>query len=84
MWHDLIGFGGSNEGEIYFGAPLSLVTIAFCLSNHVPVQATVKLYVAAQNVAAHREFDKGKKDKQAMTRAELNKTIGGKGRLRRS
>ncbi|XP_021829891.1 uncharacterized protein LOC110770116 [Prunus avium] len=39
------------------------------------LKATFKLFVAAQNVAAHRDFDRGKRDEHALTTAELNRTI---------
>ncbi|XP_008225455.1 PREDICTED: uncharacterized protein LOC103325102 [Prunus mume] len=42
------------------------------------MKATVKLFIAARNVAAHREFDRGKRDEHAVTVAELNRTIGEK------
>ncbi|CAL9025323.1 unnamed protein product, partial [Prunus brigantina] len=39
------------------------------------LKATMKLFIAAQNVAAHREFDRGKRDEHAVTTAELKRTI---------
>ncbi|XP_021828681.1 probable E3 ubiquitin-protein ligase LUL4 [Prunus avium] len=45
------------------------------------LKATFKLFVAAQNVAAHRDFDRGKRDEQAMTMAELNRTYGEKAKV---
>ncbi|PQM42209.1 uncharacterized protein Pyn_23037 [Prunus yedoensis var. nudiflora] len=42
------------------------------------LQATLKLFIAAQNVAAHLELDQGKRDEQAVTVTELSRTIGEK------
>ncbi|XP_008244897.1 PREDICTED: uncharacterized protein LOC103343005 [Prunus mume] len=45
------------------------------------MKATLKLFVATQNVAAHREFDRGQRDEQAVTVAKLNRTIGEKAKV---
>ncbi|XP_021829885.1 uncharacterized protein LOC110770112 [Prunus avium] len=42
------------------------------------LEASMKLFIAAQNVAAHYEFDRGKRDEQAVTVAELKRTISEK------
>ncbi|PQQ21350.1 uncharacterized protein Pyn_36855 [Prunus yedoensis var. nudiflora] len=44
-------------------------------------KATFKLFVAAQNVAAYRDFDQGKRDEHAVTIAKLNRTIGEKAKV---
>lgn len=41
----------------------------------------LKLFVVAQNVAAHRDFDRGKRDEQAVTVAELKRTIREKAKV---
>lgn len=41
----------------------------------------MKLFIAAHNVAAHREFDQGKRDEQAVTVADLSRTIGEKAKV---
>ncbi|VVA41276.1 PREDICTED: E3 ubiquitin-ligase [Prunus dulcis] len=46
------------------------------------MKATLKLFVVAQNVAAHREFDRGKRDEQAVTVAELSRTIAEKAKVK--
>ncbi|CAL8162193.1 unnamed protein product [Prunus armeniaca] len=45
------------------------------------MKATLKLFIAAQNVAAHSEFDHEKRDEQAVTTAELSRTIGEKAKM---
>ncbi|CAL2242454.1 unnamed protein product [Prunus armeniaca] len=45
------------------------------------MKATLKLFIAAQNVVAHREFDRGKRDEHAVTAAELSRTIGEKAKV---
>lgn len=41
----------------------------------------MKLFVATQNVVAHRDLDRGRRDEQAMTVAELKRTIGEKAKV---
>ncbi|KAI5334650.1 hypothetical protein L3X38_024783 [Prunus dulcis] len=41
----------------------------------------MKLYIIAQNVAAHLEFDWGKRDEQTVSITELNRTIREKSRV---
>ncbi|XP_021824477.1 uncharacterized protein LOC110765618 [Prunus avium] len=45
------------------------------------LKATFKLFVAAQNVNAHLDFDRGKRNENAVTLAELNRTIGEKSKV---
>ncbi|PQQ04130.1 uncharacterized protein Pyn_41192 [Prunus yedoensis var. nudiflora] len=41
----------------------------------------MKLFIAAQNVATHCEFDRGKRDEKAVTVAELKRTVGEKAKV---
>ncbi|KAH0996866.1 hypothetical protein GBA52_020730 [Prunus armeniaca] len=45
------------------------------------IKATLKLFVATQNMVAHRDLDWGRRDEQAMTVAELKRTIGEKAKV---
>lgn len=41
----------------------------------------MKLFIATQNVAAHCEFERGKRDEQAVTVAKLKWTVGEKAKV---
>ncbi|CAL2255760.1 unnamed protein product [Prunus armeniaca] len=72
--------GLSSEEIGYNGMTLS--TLEDQIKSHrVLIQATMKLYFVAQNVAAHREFDRGKRDEQMVTIVKLNRTIREKTRV---
>ncbi|KAI5312771.1 hypothetical protein L3X38_041945 [Prunus dulcis] len=61
--------------------PLSITPLSFAILSVRSLQAILKLYIAAQNVATHREFDRGKRDEQAVTTIELNMNIAEKAKV---